>query len=332
MLASIAPSRLLVQATFVVLAALVGWAVYGMSVQTWLAVAKPLYVAVIGFLFLTIVFGRVTRGSARWIHIGGTQVQASEFAKPVLLLAGTAVLAGSWPETRRQQIARGIRYAAFAAPLLILVLIQPDLGTTIILGIIALSLVIASGLPRWICVLLMLLLLLGAPSAKFALAPYQVKRLEAFLDPYADPRGAGYNVIQATTAIGSGQIFGRGLGHGTQSHLKFLPERQTDFIYASLVEELGLVGGGVVIMLYAAMLYGLVLGIAGAKRQEDYLLLAGTASWLFFQATINIGMNLGIAPVTGITLPFLSAGGSSLVASSVTLALAVASLSPKRSV
>jgi len=149
-------------------------------------------------------------------------------------------------------------------------------------------------------------------------------------NPYSDPKGDGYQVIQSTIAVGSGMWTGRGLGRGTQSQLKFLPERHTDFIFASLVEELGFLGGAVVLGLYAAIILGLVKAAWAAEDKIDRLMLGSAAGWLFFQSAINIMMNLGLSPVTGITLPFLSSGGSSMVSSAAILGLALSVVEKRR--
>lgn len=325
-LSSIAPGRVLSQTLFLVTATMIGWGVYALGARNLLYFSTFFYVSLIVFLALTIIFGRVTRGSVRWLEIAGIRGQVSELAKPTLLLVGTALGERAWKREWKKQFTRLVGYGLIIAAPMLLVLLQPDLGTGLVILIISLTLLFASGIPRWLIVSAALLCVSAIPASTYLLADYQLKRIEAFIDPYADPRGAGYQVIQSTIAVGSGQLFGRGLGHGTQSRLQFLPERQTDFIFASLVEELGLVGGMLVIGLYLAMLFGLIHGALIAKEKNDMLVCVGCAGWLFFQATTNMMMNLGLAPVTGITLPFLSAGGSSLVSSSVMLGLAASTL------
>ncbi len=225
-----------------------------------------------------------------------------------------------------------VKSGLVAGVLIALVAIQPDLGTAMVLTAIFICAVIISSPPRWLMgtgiLLLVLLVSFGKLGKldKLGLKDYQIRRLESFVNPYADPKGAGYQVIQSTIAAGSGIWTGRGLGRGTQSQLKFLPERHTDFIFASLVEELGFVGGIVVLGLYGLMVTGLVKAALGAKDKVDWLVLGITAGWLFFQSAVNILMNLGLSPVTGITLPFLSSGGSSLVSSAAILGLALSSV------
>lgn len=321
MLASIAPNKILMQLIYALATVLLSIGVYRLGINNLLLTSKGLYVGVVLLLIATIVFGRVTRGSSRWLELWGLRLQTSELSKPIILLTGVTLLPTLWPTERRQQLLRAAIYAVTMSPALILVLIQPDLGSALILGVIVLTLAICSGLPRWLWIMTVVLGILALPLAGQFLEPYQRQRLESFMNPYSDPRGSGYNVIQSTIAIGSGQLVGRGLGHGTQSHLKFLPERQTDFIFASLVEELGLIGGMVVLGLYTLMFYGLVRLTLATSNPQHFLILTGMTSWFFFQTATNIGMNLGILPVTGITLPFLSAGGSSLLVSGMVVAL-----------
>jgi rod shape determining protein RodA len=170
---------------------------------------------------------------------------------------------------------------------------------------------------------LVLLAAVMAVSSWFVvLRPYQKDRLMNFVNPQHDPRGSGYNVQQAITAIGSGQLFGRGLGLGPQSQLRFLPERQTDFIFASIGEELGLVGTLTVLILFAILLWRLVQLSRTSRDQFSMILSIGLAYMFFVQMAINIGMNVGVFPVTGIPLPFVSYGGSSLLSCLVAIGLA----------
>ena len=317
MLASIAPSKLLAQSLFFSFALLAGWVSYRIGANNFLYFSRFFYGVLVFLLLLTIVIGRETRGSSRWLEIAGIRGQMSEFAKPILVLSGVSLL----------KRPRSMLFFIFAMIFPIsLVFLEPDLGTAIVLFFIAATLLFFAGISRWALAAVLLMGVAMIPLSKYILADYQQRRVESFLNPYSDPRGAGYHAIQSTIAVGSGQLFGRGLGHGTQSRLRFLPERQTDFIFASLVEELGLVGGVLTLFLYGMMLAGLLMGALQARDRPDFLILVGCAGWLFFQSSITIAMNLGFAPVTGITLPFLSAGGSSLIASSILLALAVSAL------
>lgn len=326
MMASISPDRLLIQSIFVVLSALTGWMVYRIGIKNLVTIVWPLYISVIIFLVLTFGFGAVTRGSVRWLSFGGIKLQVSEIAKPILLLTSVWFFSPGWPEEKKSQLKLFIRAGLVAATLVGLVAVQPDLGTAMaLMAIFGLAAVI-SGIPRWLLGLIVVCLLGLLPVARWGLKDYQARRLESFVNPYADPRGGGYQVIQSTIAVGSGRWTGRGLGQGTQSQLKFLPERHTDFIFASLVEELGFIVGSVVLGLYGLIVTGLIRAALETKGKEGRLVLGVTAGWLFFQSAINILMNLGLSPVTGITLPFLSSGGSSLVASAAMVGLALSAI------
>lgn len=326
MLGSIAPTRVLAQAMFAIIALIIGVTVFRIRTRNLFFLSRFFYALLILLLTFTIIFGRVTRGSARWLEIAGVRGQVSELAKPVLLLAGASLLGKPWGQTRKAQLFTFLKFSLVMFVPIFLVLLEPDLGTGIVLSVIAGTLLFCSGIPRWLLFTILVVVFCSIPIGERILADYQLRRVEAFINPYADPKGAGYHVIQSTIAIGSGQLFGRGIGHGTQSRLRFLPERQTDFIFASLVEELGLFGGLLTLTLYAVLLCGFVFGVFSAKSRGDYLVLIGSTGWFFFQASTNIAMNVGLAPVTGITLPFLSAGGSSLVSSAMMLALAASSL------
>ena len=199
----------------------------------------------------------------------------------------------------------------------------------VVAGLVA-SVAFFSGMPKWLIVFSLALLIAMAPFSRFLLKDYQTRRIDVFLNPLSDPLGAGYSVIQSVTSIGSGQLTGRGLGHGTQSQLKFLPERQTDFIFASTVEELGLVGGVFVILLYGLMITALVLSAREATEQTAAILLSACVTWLFFQSAVNMAMTMGLAPVVGITLPLFSSGGSSLISSALILGLAVSAIESRR--
>ena len=153
------------------------------------------------------------------------------------------------------------------------------------------------------------------------LKDYQRARVLSFLNPYSDPLGTGYNVIQAVISVGSGKFFGRGLGRGTQSHLYFLPERHSDFIFASLAEELGFLGASLLLVFYFLLLFQILKIAKNAADDFGFLIVTGVFSHLSFQILVNIGMNLGLLPITGITLPLVSTGGSSLLATMVSLGL-----------
>jgi len=269
-------------------------------------------------LFLSF-FGPAIRGATRWIFVGPLQLQPSELAKPLFLIAFARAIAAYPP--------RYIRYlplhvAIFALPFL-LIFRQPDLGTALVYASFWIAMMLAGGLPVRYLAASVLALVVVSPLLWGVLAPYQRARIETFINPTLDPRGAGYNALQATIAVGSGQWFGRGLGRGTQSHLRFLPEYHTDFIFATLVEEFGLVGGFLLLTIYGALLLRILAPLLRGLISDifPFAYAVGLFTMILTQIFINAGMNMGIIPVTGITLPFVSYGGSSILSLTVAFGL-----------
>lgn len=268
------------------------------------------YILVV-ILLIVSYLGPTIRGATRWIMIAGVQLQPSELVKPILLLFY------SWVMTKYPP--RNLRYAGFHILLFVipflLVFKQPDLGSSLVYSVFWLSMMIAAGFPIGIVVVATLLGSLFLPGLWQALHQYQRDRILTFLDPALDPKGAGYNALQSMIAVGSGQWIGRGLGRGTQSHLRFLPEFHTDFIFATLVEELGFVGGFALFFGYAILLWRIIAPLVKGTVVSlfPFLFSVGLFTMLLTQIIVNTGMNMGIIPITGITLPFVSYGGSSLL-------------------
>ena len=271
------------------------------------ALHLPIYISSLIFLISPLISGSHSRGVLRWLQIGQISIQPSELIKPFLLLS-FVMLSTRW------------RIIAFIIPALI-VFFQPDLGTTLVLTIGWLTVFLSHFSFRRTVLLGLAAFFLAAPLFWFILKPYQKDRLVTFVNPYADPLGRGYQVIQSVITVGSGQFWGRGLGQGTQSQLRFLPERHTDFIFASLSEELGFVGAGLTLTLFLIIMWRIYLLSQSAGSPAVTLYALGTLTMLSFQIWVNVGMNLGLAPVTGITLPFVSYGGSSLVSLGLTLGI-----------
>ncbi len=290
--------------------------------------STALYFITIIVLFLVLVLGTTVRGTAGWLSFGVFQLQPVEIAKVTLI-----IFLASFISKKKSELGEWTRVIAslfLTVVLIFFVLKQPDLGSSLVLAAIWIGMILASGL-RWkhLLVLTFLgsLLVLGS---WFALAPYQKARIEVFLHPESDPQGTGYNVLQAMVAVGSGGLSGKGLGYGSQSQLSFLPEKHTDFIFAVISEELGLVGGLFVIVLYFILLYRIRrIGIL-ASDNFGYLLSLGVMVMVFVQVIINIGMNIGLLPVTGLPAPFLSYGGSSLLSLYVSLGLLLSVYQRKR--
>lgn len=327
MLLSIAPEKVLPQALFAVFSLLVGWVVFRLGVKNILPFVWLAYVGVLILLLLTLIFGKTAKGSSRWLKIGEFQLQASELAKPVLLFTTIKLVENGWQINSKKRIKLLMKYIFVSVLPIGFVLVQPDLGSTLVLIVISAWIFVASIPPKRVIIWLTVMAIACLPLARFGLKDYQLQRLKSFINPYSDPLGTGYHVIQSTIAVGSGGIFGRGLGFGTQGKLRFLPERQTDFIFANLVEELGLAGGVMVIGLYSIIVGVCFWEAVKSSKMEERLILSGIGVWLFFQTAVNIAMNLGIVPVTGVTLPLLSYGGSSLVSSAMTLSLAFSAMS-----
>ncbi|NYD58190.1 rod shape determining protein RodA [Nocardioides marinisabuli] len=285
----------------------------------WVRVAAPVvYLASLVGLVLVLVMGSTINGSRSWLMLGGMSVQPAEFAKLAVIIGMSLVLAhraaGRWrPKVGLVEVVLMLLIAAVPA---VLILLQPDLGTMLVLTATVVGVLAVSGAPRrWLA-------LLGAGGVTAAvvavaagvLKDYQVDRFMAFTNPDLDPRGAGYNVEQARVAVGNGGLFGQGLFNGSQTRSGFVPEQHTDFVFTVAGEELGLVGAGLVVVLLGLVIWR---ALAIATRTEDVfgrVAAAGIACWFGFQAFQNIGMCLGIMPVTGVPLPFVSYGGSSMFA------------------
>ena len=277
------------------------------------------YLSSIFFLLITFIFGRVIRGSVRWLEIGGLGLQPSEIVKPFLILF-FAVFFSAGEEMNLKKILNG--FLLLLLPFL-MIFFQPDLGSSLVVLFFWLGIVLAKGMRgKWLALSFSLFLLI-LPLFWFFLKDYQRQRLFTFLNPQVDPLGSGFNVIQSMIAVGSGQFFGRGLGRGTQSHLRFLPERHTDFIFASLAEELGFIGSFLLLGLFFLLLWRILNLARNSRDQLAFLIYIGVFTLLFSQIFVNLGMNLGLLPVTGITLPLVSYGGSSLLSTMMALGIVV---------
>lgn len=285
---------------------------------------------VLANLFLALSYlGPSIRGATRWIFIFGVQLQPSELVKPLLLLA-FAYFMNKYTPRNLSNLPR--LFIIFVIPFL-LVFRQPDLGSSIVYAAFWSAMMLAGGLPVWVFAAGIGMAGVLLPILWTHLAPYQKSRITTFLNPELDPKGAGYNALQSMIAVGSGQLFGRGLGRGTQSHLRFLPEFHTDFIFATLVEELGLLGGGLLIGGYGILLYRIISPVFGGLIEDArvFIYSFGLFAMLLTQIFINAGMNMGLIPITGITLPFVSYGGSSILSTAVAFGILWAIARPTRS-
>ncbi|GGM11084.1 FtsW/RodA/SpoVE family cell cycle protein [Deinococcus aerophilus] len=265
----------------------------------------------------TFVIGRDVNGQQNWIVIGPVQFQPLELLKLALILMLALTLRAGYTGLRTYLMA-----LAVFLPALGLVVVQ-DFGGALVLAAIFGVMLLAARIPWWHALLALLLVGAAVPTVLYPhLEPYQQKRLTIFLDPYQDPRGAGYQVIQSTIAVGSGGIQGKGYKQGSQSHNGFLPEAHTDFAFSTWAEEQGLIGGLAVLLLYGALFWGLASMAGDSPRLQDQVLFAGVLGQLGFQVLENIGAALGVLPLTGITLPLISYGLSSLLSTLATLGVA----------
>ena len=276
----------------------------------WKAGALPTYGVLVLSLVAVELLGKISGGSQRWLDLGLIRLQPSELMKPAIILA-LARFYDIMPiaETRRWS---GIWPAAglIGVPAA-LVMLQPDLGTALMIGAGGVTIMFLAGVPLRLFIAGVLGIAVAAPLAiKFALHEYQRNRILIFLDPESDPLGTGYHISQSKIAIGSGGLIGKGFLHGTQSQLDYLPERQTDFVFATMAEEWGLVGGVLLILFFFLVIRWAMQVAERAEGRFARLTAAGLATTIFFYVAINLGMVMGLAPVVGIPLPLVSFGGS----------------------
>lgn len=287
----------------------------------WLkTLAWPVYLVNLGLLVLTLIVGSGVGGVSRWVSIGPLQFQFSELAKILMAVVLANYLASR--QGRMKSLATTVGAFLLVMPALALVLIQPDLGTSLVFGAILFGSLFLSGAGlRWLLIAAAGVVAMVPIAWTYVLVDYQKRRLISFLDPAADPQNSGYQLIQSQIAVGSGGLFGKGLTNGSQTQLDYLPVSATDFVGATLAEELGFVGGVVLLLLFAALLWRIL--VVGWRSRDPFGLAfaAGIASMLLFQLMVNLGMVVGIMPVTGIPLPFVTHGGASLTSYAVGLGI-----------
>lgn len=279
------------------------------------AFSTPIFFVSVGMLVAVLFLGQVTRGTVGWLQIAGLQLQPVEFVKVALVIFLASFI--SQKRAYLHEKSRLIASAVFVLILVFLVLLQPDFGSAMLLLGTWGGMLLLSGIRKQYVLALFLSGIVLVGAGWFLLAPYQKERVMTVFQPQADAQGHGYNVIQALVAVGSGGWLGKGVGYGSQSQLNFLPEKHTDFIFASLVETLGFAGG--VILLLGFLFFLFRIGDIARRAPDDfgYLVSAGFFIMFSLQTAINIGMNVGIFPVTGVPLPFVSYGGSSLFSSCI---------------
>jgi rod shape determining protein RodA len=275
--------------------------------------AYVVYLGNVGLLFAVLAFGRASLGAKRWISLGGFSLQPSELMKVSMV-----IFLAKFFENRNTAGGLGLKElilpSIFVLIPVALIIVQPDLGTAMIIMLVYGSILMFL---RIKAKLLIALIVLGAVSLpvvyNYGLKPYQRQRIITFVDPMSDPKGAGYNSIQSMIAVGSGQIWGKGWKKGTQAHLNFLPEHHTDFIFSVFSEEWGFVGCGLLLLLYALFLMS---GLSVAYQSNDKfasVLAFGVVSIFFWHVFVNMGMVMGMLPIVGVPLPFMSYGGSALL-------------------
>src|ERR671939_1935933 len=291
---------------------------------------RALFGGTVGLMVLVILAGAATRGSKRWIDVGFFRFQPSEFGKLLFVLA----LAGFLADRARRIGEPRTTLAALGLALvpIFLVFVQPDLGTALVYGAALAAILFVAGTP-WTHIAAV-----GAGAVVFAVAvlwllpaagipvlkPYQVHRLTQFMNPSSDPRGATYNITQSITTVGAGGVHGRGVTGSTQTNLDYLPEHATDFAFASLAEQRGFLGAALLLCLYLLVVWR-GLRLVTVARDLFSAIVAGAIVFAFlFQVFVNVGMTMGIAPVTGIPLPFVSAGGSSLISNLIAMGVLLA--------
>ncbi len=288
---------------------------------------KPIYVGTLGLMAIVLLTGAVTRGSKRWLDLGFFKFQPSEFGKVLFVLA----LAGFLAERSRRlhEVRTTLTALGLASIPIFLVFLQPDFGTALVYCAAVGAVLFVAGTP-WthitalaVGVLGLAVLVLGVlPAAGLPiLKPYQQHRLTSFLNPDQDPGGTTYNITQSKNAIGAGQLRGRGVDNATQTRLNFLPEHHTDFVFASLAEERGFVGASLLLMLYLLVVWRGLRIVTLAREPFSAIVAGGLVFSLLFQIFVNVGMTMGIAPITGIPLPFVSVGGSSMIANLIAIGI-----------
>jgi rod shape determining protein RodA len=301
--------------------ALVAFTAAAVFDYAWLkTLAWPIYFANLGLLGITLVIGAGVGGSSRWISFGGIQFQFSELAKILMIVVLANYL--SQRESKLDSLSTILGACLLVGPPAVLVLLQPDLGTSLVFGAILIGMLFMSGASlKWLGVMAAGVVAAVPVIWTDVLRDYQKQRLLSFINPSLDPQGSGYQLLQSQAAVSSGGLLGKGLAANSQAQAELLPVQSTDFVFAIVSQELGFVGAIVVFALFAALLWRI---LAGAWRSRDpfgLMMGAGLASMILFQIVINVGMVLGIMPITGIPLPFVTHGGASLVSLALGLGL-----------
>jgi len=307
------------QCIFVAVGFLLFWGISFLDFRFIKATAFLIYLLAILLLIIVLIFGKELRGTRGWLDFGFFNFQPAELAK----LATIIILAKFWQVTRSPIKPKHLLFSLILIlPLFLLIIKQPDLGSALTIILIWLGVVfLVDSNKKHLLSLLLIIVLVTTFSWFFLLEDYQKDRVSTYLNPSRDPLATGYQINQSMIAVGSGQFFGRGFGLGTQSQLKFLPDSETDFAFAVLAEEFGLMGVLLLLGIYSLLLLRLMRIARQVYGNFSLVLICGVTIYLFFQMIINIGMNIGLAPIIGLPLPLVSYGGSSLVITLISLGL-----------
>lgn len=296
------------------------------NIQLLKQLRTPIYVISVVMLLITLAIGIESHGAVRWIDILGIRFQFSEILKPFLAVAFANVIA----EEEYPSFKKFLLFVAYLIPIFLLVYFQPDLGSAVLYVIAAMFALLIAGYPfKWFGFLIAPILVV-APIIWEFLRDYQKQRILTFLNPQADPLGISYNSIQALIAVGSGAFMGKGLSEGTQSGLRFLPERQTDFIFATIAEGLGFVGALIIVGAILLLCYRIFIIFRQTNDTFIKMFCVLSFGFVIFPAFVNIGMNIGVVPIVGVTLPFVSFGGSSLLSNFIFLGILSAMSTSRR--
>jgi rod shape determining protein RodA len=284
------------------------------SLAPWYVI---IYILSIITLAIVLLVGIESKGAVRWLEVFGVRLQLSETFKPFLAIAMSAFLIRAGTPT----VKTFFKVFLLLLPVALLINFQPDLGNAMIYAIVVVLTLITYGFPLLWFFLSAIPLLIASPILWQFLRPYQKNRILTFISPGSDPLGTSYNAIQAMIAVGSGMFFGRGLGQGTQSVLRFLPERHTDFIFATFTEAFGFVGAGLIVVCFTILAWRMFEIFQRTEDPFGRIFTAAAFYLILVQFFVNVGMNVGIVPIVGVTLPFMSFGSNSLIANAILLGL-----------
>jgi rod shape determining protein RodA len=281
------------------------------------------YIYIIGFALLlgVLLFGETIRGTRGWFYFGNYSIQPVEFVKIILIIYLARYFSSIAIKLSpiKHLLISGLGSVVFV----VLVLMQPDFGSALILFFVWTMMLLVAGFnKKYFLIISLILIIIAASGWLFFFKDYQKQRVITFINPASDPLDEGYNISQAIIAIGAGRFIGRGIGFGSQSQLKFLPESQNDFIFAVISEELGFLGASLVLFFFGIIFYRLFVSIKKINNDFSIFLIIGILSLIFVEMFINIGMNIGLLPVIGISLPFVSYGGSAILSSLILIGIA----------